>query len=145
MNELSINLTSELGELDRINSELQAVIDKQNISFEQAMPLFLSAEEAFVNICSYAYPNSQGDIIVKIQYTSDTQSTTITVVFEDFGVAFDPKEFDDITNSEQNLKNHIPGGLGIHLIKQMTDSISYSRTDGKNIFSFSKTFGGDSI
>ncbi len=61
----------------------------------------------------------------------------ITVEIEDDGRAFDP--FDapppDLTSS---IEERAIGGLGVHLVRSLTDDASYERRDGRNIVTLRK-------
>ena len=62
---------------------------------------------------------------------------TLTVVFADSGIPFDPlaKEDPDITipTAQRNI-----GGLGIFLVKDNMDDVTYRYADGKNILTIKK-------
>ena len=95
----------------------------------------LAIEEAVVNVMDYAYPTgTQGDI--NIEALSD--GSGMMFVISDTGSPFDPtaKSEVDITLSAEE---RAIGGLGIHLIRQIMDQISYERIDGRNILTLTKT------
>ena len=57
----------------------------------------------------------------------------------DSGVAFDPtlKEKADTTLSAEDRQI---GGLGIHLVREIMDTINYIREGGKNVLTLIKNF-----
>lgn len=93
-----------------------------------AMELNLVAEECFINIVEHAFEDSAGH---RIELSLEVQDGTVTMTFEDDGVAFDPlsvPEFDPATPMEQRRV----GGLGVHLVRNIMDEVRYERVGGKN-------------
>ena len=98
------------------------------------MQLNLAIEEAVVNIMNYAYPSgTKGEIRIEAQLFSDTLRFTIS----DSGKPFAPTAKEEVDTTLSAEERPI-GGLGIHLIRQLMDNISYERKDGKNILRLSK-------
>ena len=130
-----LTLPNDIAEVPR----LQAFIDKacQAAGFDMAiaMQVNLAAEEAVVNVMNYAYPyGAKGT--VELNATASSGSLTLTIA--DAGAPFDPTTADkaDITLAAEERPI---GGLGIHLVRQIMDSISYQRTDdGHNVLTMKK-------
>ena len=59
---------------------------------------------------------------------------------EDDGIPFD-LTVAETPNILCNLEERTVGGLGIHLIKQYMDKISYQRKDDKNVLILTKIIG----
>jgi serine/threonine-protein kinase RsbW len=93
------------------------------------MQISLVLEELLLNCIDYGYPESGKDRIV-VTVSVDPESLTCRI--SDGGVAYDPfteAPPPDITSA---LADRRIGGLGVHLVKQMMDSVSYQRIDGRN-------------
>ena len=90
--------------------------------------LDMCAEEIYANISFYAYPDKTGNIKASIQKLDNR----IILEFRDSGVEYNPLEKRD---PDINLppEERPVGGLGIFMVKEMTDEIYYKRADGKNI------------
>ena len=98
------------------------------------MSLNLALEEAVVNVMEYAYaPGTQGDVCIK----TTANETQIEFIIIDSGIPFDPtkKEEVDITMSAEERPI---GGLGIHLVREIMDTVNYEYKDNKNILTLSK-------
>jgi len=97
---------------------------------KKLMPLALVTEEAVINICNYAYEVPPGEVTVRVR----GNERKFVMEFEDSGVPFNP-----LTVAEPELKEGLDereaGGLGILLIRRMTDEVHYRRVDGRNILS----------
>ena len=61
----------------------------------------------------------------------------MVIQFLDHGKPFDPLAKEDADTSEEALMDRI-GGLGILLVKETMDEVSYSYEDGKNILTILK-------
>lgn len=90
--------------------------------------LDMCAEEIFANIVFYAYPEEKGLIEAELKKSDNN----IVFEFKDEGVEYNPIEKPDpdinLPPEERPL-----GGLGIFMVKEMTDKISYKRENNKNI------------
>ena len=90
----------------------------------------LATEEAVVNVVRYAYPHGEGKVRLRCMGEGDRFVIEVT----DWGVPFDStaQPEPDVTSP---LERRPIGGLGIHLMRNMTDEISYKWEDGQNILS----------
>ena len=92
-------------------------------------------EEIFLNIAGYAYEGGAGEATVKMELDEGNKNVTLT--FIDSG-----KEFNPLSKKDPDIYLPIEerpiGGLGILMVKKLTDSVSYQRADGKNFLTVSK-------
>lgn len=118
---------------------VQAFLEKQLEGWDCPpgfrMRLSLVAEEIFVNIAHYAYPDGAGDAVIGAQVSG--QPPVLTLRFADHGIPFDPlaQPEADITLSAQERPI---GGLGIFLTRKIMDEATYSYEDGQNILTLRK-------
>ena len=94
----------------------------------------LAVDEACSNTILYGYPGGEaGSITIVCTVEDDTVHVTIA----DDGVAFDPLTAPppllDIPAEERPI-----GGLGVHFIRTVMDSVAYTRRDERNILSMKK-------
>ena len=93
---------------------------KTKVSKQDSQTIILAVDEACSNKIKHGYKNDYNqkiDLFIKVE----TKSVTISII--DNGSKFDinsikPRDVDDIK----------PGGLGIHIIKKVMDSVEYSKT-----------------
>jgi serine/threonine-protein kinase RsbW len=88
----------------------------------------VALDEALSNIMAYGYEEpGSGTIVVRLAY----QNGEVRVEVEDAGRAFDPLHAapPDLT---ADLAERQVGGLGIHFIRSLMDTVSYDRIDGRN-------------
>ena len=120
---------SQLNELlDRLDTDLRA----SGCPVEKIEEIRICVEEMFVNIASYAYPDTSGEVTIKERICENSpQEKILFLVFMDKGIPFNPLEHGtpDISLPEQERRI---GGLGIYMVKNMTDRIGYEYQDGIN-------------
>ena len=95
---------------------------------QQASRLELALEEALVNVCSYAYPDGRGEVVVRVQAGKDR----VIVELEDGGAPFDPLSLAE-PDVQAPLEERAPGGLGILLVRRMMDEVRYRRDGDRNV------------
>lgn len=107
---------------------LHEVCKGWNIDEKLSNKLDMCAEEIFANIAFYAYPNKSGNIESELRKFSDR----IVFEFQDDGIEYNPLAKPDpdidLPPEERPL-----GGLGIFMVKEMSDEIYYRRDNNKNI------------
>lgn len=106
--------------------------EQAGLNPKQILQLELVVEETVVNICNYAYEVPPGDVTVRVH--SDTKKFVIE--FEDRGIPFDPLAVVE-PELKADLNEQEAGGLGIFLIRRMTDEVHYRRVGEQNILSVS--------
>jgi serine/threonine-protein kinase RsbW len=97
---------------------------------KRVMQLELVVEEVVTNICNYAYEVPPGEITVR----AITDEGKFVMEFEDGGIPFDPLEAPE-PDVKSGLEERDIGGLGILLVRRMTDEVHYRRFDGRNVLS----------
>ena len=98
------------------------------------MKLNLAVEEAVVNVMNYAYPQGTvGDINIEAK-GDDNQ---LEFIISDTGTPFDPTAKAEVDTTLSAEERPI-GGLGIHLVRQIMDGVTYERKDNKNILTLKK-------
>ena len=107
---------------------VRSVSKEWNIGGDLTNKLDMCAEEIFANIAFYAYPEAKGDI----EATLEKSNGRIVFEFKDEGVEYNPLERPDPDITLPPEERPI-GGLGIFMVKEMADEISYKRVDNKNV------------
>lgn len=128
MQRLQVPATVE--NLDVINAYIDEVVPDQFLPLVGTIKL--AAEEFFVNIYSYAYSDTTGTVEMQCgEKAGDTPG--IFLLIKDWGPPFNP--FEEAKNPDITLDvdSRPVGGLGVYLIRQMSQSQQYRREDGANI------------
>lgn len=109
-------------------------VDALGLPEELNMPVNLALEEIVSNVMLYAYPHDKSGQVF-VEFTRDRQTVTFTV--SDSGIPFDPTKKDEV-DITLSAEERAIGGLGIHLVRQLMDEISYSREEEKNVLTLIK-------
>jgi len=83
-------------------------------------------DEIVSNIIYFGYDENHGLITVSMNVNSE-----ITLEFEDDGMHFNPLEVSD-PDVDIPTEERDPGGLGIFLVKKLSDAVYYQRKNQKN-------------
>lgn len=95
----------------------------------------LAAEEAIVNIITYAYVNEQGHIEIDCYRTEPKNGILITI--KDYGIPYNP--IASIKNKDKdNLLEETLGGYGVFFILKVMDDVEYRREENSNILVLTK-------
>ncbi|MCL2696121.1 MAG: ATP-binding protein [Clostridiales bacterium] len=105
---------------------------------KRQMKLRLVAEEIFVNIVAYAYPNGQGEVAVSLSRGPDK----LIIEFRDSGKPCDP-----LTRADPDISLPVdqrePGGLGLFMVRQLASGLSYRYENGENILTMEMDLGDE--
>lgn len=130
----SIILHNNVQEVPLMTKFVEKTAEQANLNPSDTMNLTLAIEEAVANIMKYAYPEGEvGTIEINASIHDDSLSFTI----KDSGIPFDPTQVKqaDITLSAEDRKI---GGLGIHLIRNIMDTVEYHHSSNQNILTLTK-------
>lgn len=94
-------------------------------------------DEIFSNIVRYAYKEAKGP--ATIEFINNREQDSFSIRFTDEGVPYDPLSAPepDITLSAED---RAIGGLGIFMVRKLTDDIKYSYENKKNILTITKKY-----
>ena len=127
-------LQNDVGQVPKLTAFVDDVCEAMGFDATTTMKMNLAIEEAVVNVMNYAYPQGTiGDIHIEAQ----ANDVRLKFIIADNGVPFDPTAQKE-TDTTLSVEDRPIGGLGIHLVRQLMDSINYERADGKNILTLRK-------
>ena len=131
-----IILPNDVQEVPRLAAFVDEVCEEVGFGPADTMQLNLAIEEAVVNVMNYAYPSgTKGDVTVEA--SANDVRLKFTVI--DSGAPFDPTVRAEV-DTTLSAEDRPIGGLGIHLVRQIMDSINYERVDGRNVLTLRKKF-----
>ena len=133
MKELTLAATVE--NIETVTEFVNAQLELLDCPIKAQMQIDIAIDELFGNIAHYAYNTEVGSATVRVEVSEAPLAVIIT--FIDNGVPYDPlgKEDPDITLSAEEREI---GGLGIYMVKQSMDEITYEYKDGQNILKIKK-------
>ncbi|MBI4814269.1 MAG: ATP-binding protein [Methanobacterium sp.] len=133
-NEFKLNVNSDLENLSSIADFITSSTRELGLSGVGVFQLQLAVDEVASNIILHGYTHQTGPIHLTIWKENDK----IMIQIQDRGDPFNPLETDK-PDLQAPLDERSPGGLGIHFLKTVTDSVHYQFKDGKNILTLIKT------
>ena len=134
MNKQKIIVNNTTTESKALSDFLSEYIRSNNIPTEILDDLRLVAEEAFANIANYAYPAEETQAVsIEIGHSSNA----VSITFIDTGHPFNPLT---VCKASIETGDHCDGGMGIHIIKSLTDQQEYNRIKKRNVFTIIKNY-----
>ena len=129
--ERSISLASDTRECARLDALVRGFLrDHAREKPELIHDLRLVIEEILVNIIHHGY----GDAIDgRIEVTISLKENSLSLSFSDIAPPFDP-----LIRRYNRDSDHSDGGMGIHLVRSLTDAQQYRRDHGRNVFTVTK-------
>jgi serine/threonine-protein kinase RsbW len=129
-----LKLKNQIGELARVNQFIEELGDELGLDMELQMNLNLVMEEMVSNIIFYAYPEGS---VADIDVTAESNGNELILVLSDQGKAFDPTLKDDADPNVNPALRDI-GGMGIFIVKNIMNEVTYQRLAGKNLLTMRK-------
>ena len=129
-----IKIKNQVGELEKVNAFIEEIGDELQLDMELLMNLNLVMEEMVSNVIFYAYPEGK---TADIELSAECTGHTLTFVLSDKGREFDPTMKEDIDTGTDPADREL-GGLGIYIVKNVMNEVTYQRLEGKNLLTMKK-------
>ena len=124
----TLRCAATLENLNQVIEFVEEAADRFELAPKKKFGLLVAVEEAFVNVCHYAYPETEGDVSI----ACGTDKGAFVVEIADSGAPFDVLSLPEPDTTADLMERQI-GGLGVHFIRTLTNLVSYRREDGQNI------------
>ncbi len=126
---LELTVPNRLSENSRVKKHFDTFAEDYGIPEKVRLKINVVFDELLTNIISYAYQdNEEHDIGIKVELSADR----LKVSMVDGGIPFNPLGIEK-PDTELPLEERAIGGLGIHLVRNMMDKVSYRRRIDKNV------------
>jgi serine/threonine-protein kinase RsbW len=129
-----LKLKNQIGELEKVNKFIEEIGDELGLGMELRMNLNLVMEEMVSNVIFYAYPKG---VEAEIELVAECDGKELSFVLSDNGKEFDPTLKEDL-NLDINPSEREIGGMGIYIVKNIMNKVSYKRLEGKNLLTMKK-------
>ena len=131
----SFGLKNDLAELTVLRHHVKNFGQMTGISDSCLFEINLCLDELFTNIVTYGFDDDRHHLI---QFTLRLDKDMLVLDVEDGGIPFNPlsKKELRIPIDPKDIKI---GGLGIHIVKKLTNDICYQRNRGKNHLTLKKS------
>ena len=119
----------------QVDDFVGAFVREHGIDADEASRILILLEELLTNLMKYGYPDraepGQAEIVLALN------GSRMEIEFIDDGCAFDPFAGPP-PNLDQPLEARQVGGLGLHLLRSMTDEARYERRNDTNVIRLSR-------
>ncbi|NDV21492.1 ATP-binding protein [Desulfovibrio sp. JC022] len=129
----SFSLNSDISELKVLAEKIEIFGSENGISDKTVFELNLVLDELFTNLVSYGCQSDRH----KFDLIMELKAGFLTIWIEDDGKKFNPLDAPE-PDMECSCEERKVGGLGIHFMRKMMDSIEYAWADGKNKLTLTK-------
>lgn len=120
-----LSIKNDINEISRVCDEVEKFCVSHKISTEKYHDIILILDEIVTNIIMYAYPDDgEHDFTMEMEAIDGN----IYICLSDNGIPFDPLDKSD-PDVNSCLEEREIGGLGIFIVRQLSDVVEYSRTD----------------
>jgi len=133
-------LDSDIGELERLRAFIDAFCELEGVPEETCCKLQVALEELVLNAIKYGGCEPKKGAI---RLAMSREGAEVRAELSDSGISFNPLDVPppDLTGS---LRDRPLGGLGIHLVRNLMQSIRYERREGQNYLYLVKRVNPDS-
>ena len=125
-----------LGSLEPLFQFIGDFAGRERLNEDAVFAVNLAIEELFTNMVKYGGGSDE----VSVDLSVCNHDLVIVMVHPGAG-EFDPTEAGEM-DADQPLSERVPGGIGLHLVRRVMDSVTYEHRDGAAHLRLSKHLGG---
>lgn len=133
----SITAEAKIENVALVTDFVNGILEENGCSVKVQMEIDIAIDEIFGNIAYYAYAPGSGEATVQVEIEESPKR--LELIFIDRGIPYNPLENKD-PDITLDIEERKIGGLGIYLVKEMMDEVSYEYADGQNILKLRKNF-----
>ncbi|SEC63278.1 serine/threonine-protein kinase RsbW/sigma-B regulation protein RsbU (phosphoserine phosphatase) [Rhizobiales bacterium GAS191] len=134
MRSIKLTIRNDPADLSVLRETLDRFGAEQGIPGKALFALQVVLDEIVSNVIKYAWPEG-GAHEVLVRLAADDTAVRIEVV--DDGRPYDPREAPAPAQAAPGSRPR-PGGVGIHMVKQLVDGFEYERVDEYNCVRLTK-------
>jgi serine/threonine-protein kinase RsbW len=131
---LSLHVRNTVDAITPASEAAEAWLGEQQTSPEAGFLVSLAIEELVTNCIKYGYDDA-GEHTIDIELS--LAGHTLTMIVVDDGHPFDPLAAPP-PDLSLAIEDRPIGGLGIHLLRELADDVTYERRDGTNRLTLTK-------
>ena len=129
----AMTIGSDIAGIPAVSARLEEGMGACGFSSEEVLDTQLAVEEVITNIIVHGYQKPGSEIHLSGHFTRDRIEICIT----DTAPRFDPLSIPE-PDLDADIDERRIGGLGIYLVRQVMDSLSYRYENGKNVLTMEK-------
>lgn len=121
-----ISIEAGLENLKKVRSFITKTGQSLGVNADVIGDMCLVVDEAVTNIILHGYDGQEGTIDIDVQ----GHGRTLVITIRDQARSFDPETV-EAPHLEDALADRAYGGMGVYLIKKLTDEAEFKRLPGK--------------
>ena len=129
-----LRIKNQVTELEKVAQFVEEIGEELGLNMELQMNLNLVMEEMVSNVIFYAYPEGEE---AEIELLAKSDGKELTFVLSDQGKEFDPTAKED-ADPDVNPADREIGGMGIFIVKNIMNKVTYQRLEGRNLLTMTK-------
>ena len=135
MPEATVRIENDLSEIAKVHEKLDDFAEKFGVPLAIARTFHTIFDDLLDNVISYGFNDEQRHFIdIGLELTANS----LIVSIADDGVPVNPLA-KPTPDTKLSIEDRQIGGLGIHLVVNLADDVSYQRTVGKNVLTLTKS------
>jgi anti-sigma regulatory factor (Ser/Thr protein kinase) len=125
---LRLQMFSQPRFLAAVRALIASVCERLDFNSMQCGQISLAVDEALCNVITHGYDRrSDGPVWINL-WSVDTEPVGIRIVIEDLAAQVDPDSI-----QPRDLDDIRPGGLGVHIIREVMDDVTYERRSDRGM------------
>ena len=136
MASVSAVFSNDRAEISRLAGLAESFGQAQQLSDDEVMAINLVLDEVVTNVIDHGFKGLHGK--PEIRLTMTLEGDELTILVEDNGQAFDPLQA-AAPDLDLPLEDRPVGGLGIHIVRSVMNTVEYDRRGGRNVLTMHKT------
>jgi anti-sigma regulatory factor (Ser/Thr protein kinase) len=125
---LSLEIDPRVEELSTITAAIEQFGDAEQWPPDLVFQINLVIEELGLNIMTHG----MSEDLEKIEITLTAKGESLTIEIVDNGRPFDPTSDAPDPDLDAGIGERSIGGLGVHIVRSLMDSLCYRRQGGRN-------------
>lgn len=130
---VDLTICNDVAELVAVTDALDRVGEDIGFPPKALMQLQVALDEVLSNVIKYAWADAGPH---RFRVRIEPSQSGIAVVVADDGMPFDPRA--QPPPGPAGGRRPRPGGVGIHMVRQLVDDLDYARIDGLNCLTLTK-------
>jgi anti-sigma regulatory factor (Ser/Thr protein kinase) len=136
---LELTIQNQIAEISEVYLRFEVFAEQLQLPSQIVGTMQIVFEELLSNIIKHSYSDEERhEIVIKVQVFADR----VRVIIIDDGMPFNPLDA-ETPDTTLSLEEREIGGLGIHMVRTMMDSISYERDVNKNVATVVKNISSE--
>jgi anti-sigma regulatory factor (Ser/Thr protein kinase) len=128
-----MTIGSDIEKIPLVSARLEDAMGSNGFSPEEILDTQLAVEEVITNVIVHGYKKTGCEIHLSFRFTGDH----IEIKVADSAPRFNPLSIPE-PELDSDIDERRVGGLGIYLVRQVMDTVSYRYENGRNILTLEK-------